>query len=207
MRQISRYKRHFDLPSEIVVEGAGASTSVPVSPMESPVLMEETEWDLVVFGLRWNKFPQRPVSTRAHVACWTSKMIDTFVAAVRTAIDPKYPKVKNVLVLVNPFGGTKQASEFWKAIAKPMFDLAGIKYNQIDTDRAGHATELGKTFDLSFDAVVTVSGDGLFHELVNGIMSRTDWRQAINVPLAIIPGGSGNALAKSVDTNLQYCAC
>lgn len=48
------------------------------------------------------------------------------------------------------------------------------------------------------DAFVTVSGDGLFHEVIQGLMSRDDWATAIKTPVGIIPAGSGNGLAVSI---------
>lgn len=35
-------------------------------------------------------------------------------------------------------------------------------------------------------------------QVVNGLMERDDWEEAIQTPLGILPGGSGNALAASV---------
>ena len=49
-----------------------------------------------------------------------------------------------------------------------------------------------------FDTVLVVSGDGLLYEAVQGIMSRPDWREAIQVSLCIAPGGSANGLSMSV---------
>jgi sphingosine kinase len=37
--------------------------------------------------------------------------------------------------------------------------------------------------------IVCVSGDGLLHEVINGIMKRADWKVAIKVPIGIIPAG------------------
>ncbi|CAM4623191.1 unnamed protein product [Leuciscus chuanchicus] len=34
--------------------------------------------------------------------------------------------------------------------------------------------------------------------VVNGLMEREDWEEAIQTPLGVLPGGSGNALAASV---------
>lgn len=38
----------------------------------------------------------------------------------------------------------------------------------------------------------------LFFQVINGLMEREDWQEAIQTPLGILPGGSGNALAASV---------
>ncbi|KAM7372217.1 hypothetical protein PAMP_009400 [Pampus punctatissimus] len=62
-----------------------------------------------------------------------------------------------------------------------------------------HARELVRKADLSqWDALVIMSGDGLLFEVINGLMEREDWQEAIQTPLGILPGGSGNALAASV---------
>jgi sphingosine kinase len=50
-----------------------------------------------------------------------------------------------------------------------------------------------------FDGIVSVSGDGLFHEIVNGLMSRSDWEVIEEkITLGIIPGGTSNGLVKSL---------
>ncbi|TKS91760.1 Sphingosine kinase 1 [Collichthys lucidus] len=66
-------------------------------------------------------------------------------------------------------------------------------------EHQNHARELVKKADLSqWDALVIMSGDGLLFEVINGLMEREDWQEAIQTPLGILPGGSGNALAASV---------
>ena len=32
---------------------------------------------------------------------------------------------KQLLVVINPFGGTRRAAHVWRAVAAPLFDLAG----------------------------------------------------------------------------------
>ena len=46
-----------------------------------------------------------------------------------------------------------------------------------------------------YRGIIVISGDGLVYEVINGLMSRPDWQQAIKIPIAQIPGGSANALA------------
>lgn len=103
---------------------------------------------------------------------------------------------RHVLILVNPFGGTKRAPELWKSVVKPVFDVGGLTYDVVFTEYQGHARQLAMQLDLTkYDCVGTISGDGLFWELLNGLLSRPDWHEAVKMPLAIMPGGSGNALA------------
>ncbi|CAE8723751.1 unnamed protein product, partial [Polarella glacialis] len=67
------------------------------------------------------------------------------------------------------------------------------------TTRAGHARETVQQVDpSSCDGIVIVSGDGLVHEVFNGLSSRRDAGEAMRIPIGHIPGGSGNGLAKSV---------
>ncbi|MBN3278963.1 SPHK1 kinase, partial [Polyodon spathula] len=66
--------------------------------------------------------------------------------------------------------------------------------------RQNHARELLQEADLSqWDALVVLSGDGLLFEVVNGLMARADWEDAVRKPLGILPGGSGNAVATSIN--------
>ncbi|CAG5947268.1 unnamed protein product [Menidia menidia] len=66
-------------------------------------------------------------------------------------------------------------------------------------ERQNHARELVREADLSqWDALVIMSGDGLLYEVINGLLERSDWEEAIKTPLGILPGGSGNALAASI---------
>ena len=41
-----------------------------------------------------------------------------------------------------------------------------------------------------YDAIVTVSGDGVIHEIVNGLLSRDDALE-IDIPIGTIPAGKG----------------
>ena len=60
----------------------------------------------------------------------------------------------------------------------------------------GHAEELARDHDFSeYDAIITISGDGLIFEVINGLMNRKD---NLKIPLAALPAGSGNALVTSL---------
>lgn len=65
----------------------------------------------------------------------------------------------------------------------------------LDTTHRGHAKDIAKLLPLDFDAVVTVSGDGLVHEVMNGFAEHADPVRAFQIPLAPIPTGSGNGLS------------
>lgn len=82
---------------------------------------------------------------------------------------------KRVLIMVNPYGGNKTSRKGVQKVVQPMFDKAGIKYDVVDTTHAGHAKELVAKLKLSqYEAIIVVSGDGMFHELINGLAERPD---------------------------------
>ncbi|XP_063052422.1 sphingosine kinase 1 [Engraulis encrasicolus] len=108
-----------------------------------------------------------------------------------------------VLLLLNPHSGKGQALSLFNGHVQRMLHEAGIPHTLVVTERQNHARELVREAELSkWDALVIMSGDGLLFEVVNGLMEREDWEEAIQTPLAILPGGSGNALAASI----QYYA-
>nr|XP_031537837.1 sphingosine kinase 2 isoform X3 [Vicugna pacos] len=81
-----------------------------------------------------------------------------------------------------------------------MISEAGLSFNLIQTERQNHARELVQGLNLSeWDGIVTVSGDGLLHEVLNGLLDRPDWEEAVKTPVGILPCGSGNALAGAVN--------
>lgn len=65
------------------------------------------------------------------------------------------------------------------------------------TERPGHATELARQARADgLDIVITLGGDGVIHEAVNGLLDQGPGPQ---VPLlATIPGGSGNVFARAL---------
>ncbi|XP_034044403.1 sphingosine kinase 1-like [Thalassophryne amazonica] len=104
-----------------------------------------------------------------------------------------------VMLLVNPQSGSRQALALYNNQIQQMLSEAEIQHTLFITERHNHARELAREADLSlWDALVIVSGDGLLFEVINGLLERPDWEEAIRTPLAILPGGSGNALAASI---------
>jgi len=68
-----------------------------------------------------------------------------------------------------------------------------------ETECQGHAREVASSLDLGkYDGIVCVSGDGVLVEVVNGILQRTDWEEAIKMPIGVVPAGTGNGMAKSL---------
>lgn len=52
---------------------------------------------------------------------------------------------------------------------------------------------------LQYRGIVTISGDGLTHEIINGLLSRPDADEIMGkITLGGLQGGSGNALVGSI---------
>ncbi|XP_034552870.1 sphingosine kinase 2 [Notolabrus celidotus] len=118
------------------------------------------------------------------------------------------PRPRRLLLLVNPFSGRGQAMQWCQTHILPMIREANISYNLIQTERQNHARELIREISLpEWDGIIIISGDGLLHEVINGLMERPDWEQAIKIPVGILPCGSGNALAGSINHNAGYDMC
>lgn len=106
---------------------------------------------------------------------------------------------KRLFILVNPFGGKKCGKKIYEAEIKPLFEAAGVNVTMQETRYQGHARQVASSLDLArYDGIVCVSGDGVLVEVVNGILQRMDWEEAMKIPIGVVPAGTGNGMAKSL---------
>jgi len=90
-----------------------------------------------------------------------------------------------------------------------MLASRSLTYYHTDTTHSGHAIEIAREMKLGYDALVTVSGDGLIHEVLNGMNQHEHRDQAFCIPIAPIPTGSGNGLSLNLlglQEGLDICA-
>lgn len=68
------------------------------------------------------------------------------------------------------------------------------------TTHPQHATEVAGKLPLDdYDGIVSIGGDGILHEIIQGLMTRRDWRHAIGrLSLGVLPGGSGNGFVRGL---------
>eukprot|EP00124_Ichthyophonus_hoferi_P001487 Ihof_evm12s78 gene=Ihof_evmTU12s78 len=114
---------------------------------------------------------------------------------------------RQMLILVNPVGGSKKALKVYKKVEK-MFNLCGtIQPVRKDTQRRGHAEEIAHDLKLDeYEGIICVSGDGLPNEVINGLLCRPDWQTARQMPVGFIPAGSGNGTAFSLGITDPFTA-
>jgi ceramide kinase len=120
---------------------------------------------------------------------------------------------KSLLVFINPFGGVGASTSIFKKRVVPIFDLLGISYEAIETERADHAHDLIIDYpdlESKFDGIVCVGGDGIFNELFSGLLRRTSAQNRLNVNdlsavlvrpslrIGVVPGGSTDSVALAI---------
>ncbi|XP_035233366.1 ceramide kinase-like isoform X2 [Stegodyphus dumicola] len=118
---------------------------------------------------------------------------------------------KSLLIFINPYGGKKKGVKIFERKVSPLFHLAGIESHVVVTQRANHAKEMIEDIDIhKFDGIICVGGDGMFSEILNSVVLKTQKDKGIDVndiynnlmvpriPLGIIPAGSTNAAVNCI---------
>jgi len=96
--------------------------------------------------------------------------------------------LKQILFIINPISGDIKKANLPELINQYL-NKAHYAYTIAYTERAGHASILAQeAIDQKIDVVVAVGGDGSINEIAKVIVNTA-------LTLAIIPLGSGNALA------------
>ncbi|KAK1273178.1 Sphingoid long-chain bases kinase 1 [Acorus gramineus] len=140
------------------------------------------------------KFSQHPVGSMKKQS--SEMLANDFL------FDP-YIKCKNppkMLVILNPRSGRGRSSKVFESKVEPIFQLAGFKTEVVKTTSAGHARKLAASVDFSTcpDGIICVGGDGIVNEVLNGLLTRDNQKEAISIPIGIIPAGSDNSLVWTV---------
>lgn len=110
--------------------------------------------------------------------------------------------------MINPASGPGKAGNIFQDKVAPLLDEGGINHHVWNTTSAGSASHYIANCSLEdWHGIVIVSGDGLVYELFNGLMQRKDYQTAIQIPVGVIPGGSGNGLAHSINFYVGENTC
>jgi diacylglycerol kinase (ATP) len=107
-------------------------------------------------------------------------------------------KLRNALLIHNPnAGGGGRGRQRGLAEARHIFAGGGIETELAETTGPGHATEIAlRAADEGRQLVIACGGDGTLNEIVNGLAAQQNGHR---VPLALLPGGTANILAKELD--------
>ncbi|XP_029009857.1 ceramide kinase-like isoform X2 [Betta splendens] len=148
--------------------------------------------------------------------CSDTTLCQRWISNIREQLAAIASRPRRLLVYINPFGGKRQGKRVYEQKVAPLFLQAGIFTDVIVTEYANHARDHLRTeAELKqFDGVVCVGGDGMFSEIVHGLIWRTqiDGGVDVNCPdeallpcslrIGIIPAGSTDCICfATVGTN------
>jgi sphingosine kinase len=130
-----------------------------------------------------------PTPIDDHTSSWVDRLLDrAYAGAARR---------KRAWVLVNPHAGPGGADKIWEQQVRPIFEAARMPMTVVRTTYSGEAVDLARDLNIDdYDIAVPCSGDGLPHEVFNGLAKRADARRALSkIAVCHIPCGSGNAMS------------
>jgi sphingosine kinase len=126
---------------------------------------------------------------------WIEKLLDRAYGASQ--------RRKRIKVLINPFGGQGAAVKLYHKSIAPIFAAARCELDVEKTQHQGHGVEIAKHLDIeAYDVVACCSGDGIPHEVWNGLGKRQDAARAlVKIAVAQLPCGSGNAMSLNLNAS------
>jgi YegS/Rv2252/BmrU family lipid kinase len=107
------------------------------------------------------------------------------------------------LVIVNPNAGSGKGKKDWGKISA-LLKKEGIHFRVLFTGRKGHAKTIAlEGINSGFRKIITIGGDGTLNEVVNGVFSNKVCLTK-DIPLALIPVGTGNDWGRMFGIPLDY---
>ncbi|MBA4407501.1 hypothetical protein C0389_09520 [bacterium] len=101
-----------------------------------------------------------------------------------------------IFFLNNPAAGNKNGAKYFPLINRE-FDVWNIERESVQTEYAGHGTEIIKKLDFEkYDGIAVSGGDGTLFETINGYYANNSSKR---IPVGVIPVGRGNAFARDLD--------
>lgn len=105
--------------------------------------------------------------------------------------------MKRIKVIINPISGIKNKAKIPQLLQSEL-DATRYTYEMIYTDYHGHAREIAlDSLNDETDIIVIVGGDGSINEVAEPLINSS-------IVLGIIPGGSGNGIARHFDIRLNF---
>lgn len=126
-----------------------------------------------------------------------SRLVEAWIEKLLARAYGASQRQKRLKVLLNPFGGQGSAVNMYHKSIAPILAAARCSLDVEKTQHHGHGVEIAQNLDIdAYDVIACCSGDGIPHEVWNGLGKRQDAARALaKVAVAQLPCGSGNALS------------
>ncbi|XP_009574245.1 PREDICTED: ceramide kinase-like, partial [Fulmarus glacialis] len=105
--------------------------------------------------------------------CVDEHLCNEWIQALKELLEMQKSRPKQLLVYINPYGGKRQGKRIYEQKVAPLFSLASISTDVVITEHANHAKD--NLFEVNinkYDGVVCVGGDGMFSEVMHGLIGR-----------------------------------
>ncbi|XP_062931769.1 ceramide kinase isoform X2 [Cynocephalus volans] len=147
--------------------------------------------------------------------CADEQLCHLWLQTLRELLEKLTSRPKHLLVFINPFGGKRRGKQIYEKKVAPLFTLASVTADIIVTEHANQAQDTIYEINIDkYDGIVCVGGDGMFSEVLHGLIGRTQRSAGIDqnhpravlapstLRIGIIPAGSTDCVCYStVGTN------
>ncbi|XP_048751934.2 ceramide kinase-like [Ostrea edulis] len=123
---------------------------------------------------------------------------------------------KKLGIFINPIGGNQNSLDIYSRVVSPLFKAANITCDVLVSERPKHMIELIGGFDTAcVDGLVVIGGDGTLLEILNVLLTKvqkeagvdydqpTSKLKPLEVPIGVIPTGTGNGFANGLYGNID----
>jgi diacylglycerol kinase (ATP) len=108
-------------------------------------------------------------------------------------------------IIVNPAGGYGKVSRRWPELERLLRE-AGIRFEAVQTEGRGHATELAReAIESGRRHIIAVGGDGTNNETINGILAQKA-APTQEIVYGLVPVGAGNDWVRTLGIPVKFPA-
>nr|MDO8113382.1 diacylglycerol kinase family lipid kinase [Candidatus Sigynarchaeota archaeon] len=108
--------------------------------------------------------------------------------------------MQNYAFIINPHSAGGKTKKKWDSLLEPALKAKNVDYKVFFTERREHAIQLARDAAQSggFKNVVSVGGDGTFHEVVNGVLDKNGKLVKPGTNVGVICSGTGSDFIKTI---------